>query len=177
MQLLLRRSQKEGALGIKFDLWAKFEVTEEEQELLSKYRVHHAILSEGDPPHDLKRAAKYAAGLGLLVYLLAFIFLARGALLLGVLAFAAATYFIYQQMREEIRVSDILDGRTFACRSVVTLMQKEATVSEMAVVFRRFLEAMKTWGGAEVMTCAPELAPGLVRELASWRRSGCLGSV
>jgi putative transposase len=27
------------------------------------------------------------------------------------------------------------------------------------------------------LTCAPELVPSLVRELASWRRSGCLESV
>jgi hypothetical protein len=30
---------------------------------------------------------------------------------------------------------------------------------------------------AEHLTCAPELDPGFRRELASWRRSGCLGSV
>ena len=39
MQLLLKRSQSEGSLGrITFDLWAKSEVTEEEQALLKRSR-------------------------------------------------------------------------------------------------------------------------------------------
>ncbi len=33
----------------------------------------------------------------------------------------------------------------------------------MAVVFRRFLEAMKTWGGAEVINIEPERDPTVRR--------------
>jgi len=50
------------------------------------------------------------------------------------------SFVIYQQIREQILVSDILAGRSFACHSVLTLMEKEKTVTERAVVFRRFLE-------------------------------------
>ncbi len=56
MQLLVKRGQSEGALGqVTFDLWAKFEVTEEEQTLLAKYNARNAILSEGNPWRDLRR--------------------------------------------------------------------------------------------------------------------------
>ncbi len=56
MQLLVKRGQSAGALGrITFDLWAKFEVTEEEQALLAKYNARNAILSEGNPWRDLRR--------------------------------------------------------------------------------------------------------------------------
>jgi hypothetical protein len=164
MQLLLQRSQSEGTLGrIKFALWAKFELAADEQALIDKYRASNAILSEGDRIRDLKRAALYGAGLAILGALL---FRALGlglpqAVLLGLLAFAAAACGIYQQIREEIRVSDILAGRSFSCRSVVTLMEKEKTVTDMAVVFRRFLEAMKDWGGKEIIDIAPDQEPVL----------------
>jgi hypothetical protein len=124
--------------------------------------VRKAILSEGNPQRDLIRAAKYGAGLGLLIAILAYPVLGVGpgtSLLLGVLAFVGATYVIYQQIREEIRVSDILTGRSFACRSVITLIEKERTITEMAVVFRHLLEAMKTWGEAEAIAIEPEQKP------------------
>jgi hypothetical protein len=160
MQLLLKRSQKEDVLKrIKFDLWAKFELTAEEQALIDKYQVSNAILDEGSTRRDVMRALKYAAGLGLLALLLMGVMRVSLGPGLMVLGFAALTYAIYQQIREQIRVSDILTGRTFVCRSVVTLMGKERTLTEMAVVFRRFLEAMKTWGGAEIIDIEPERPP------------------
>ncbi len=56
MQLLVKRGQSDGTLGrVTFDLWAKFEVTEEEQALLAKYNARNAILSEGNPWRDLRR--------------------------------------------------------------------------------------------------------------------------
>jgi hypothetical protein len=160
MQLLLKRSQKAGVGGrIKFDLWAKFELTAEEQALIDKYQVRNAILDEGNTRRDLIRAFKYAIGVGILALILldgVGVSLSPGLMVLG---FAALTYAIYQQIREQIRVSDILTGRTFTCRSVLTLMEKERTITQMAVVFRQFLEAMKTWGGAEVINIEPALAP------------------
>lgn len=163
MQLLLKRSQSAGSVGrITFDLWARIELSSEERELLTKYRAHNAILSEGDAQRDLTRAAKYGAGLGLLVAILAYPILGTGpgmSLSLGILAFAVLTYGIYQQIREEIRISDILSGRRFACRSVLALMAKERIVTTMAIEFRHFLEAMKTWGGAEAIDIEPEEKP------------------
>ena len=162
MQLLLKRSQSSDPGRVRFDLWAQFEVSDDEKALLDKYRARDAILSEGDAKRDLIRAAKYAAILAVLILFLAPAFLGTTlstAFGLGVLAFAVGTYGIYQQIREEIRVSDILTGRSFACRSVLTLMEKERTITEMAVVFRQFLEAMKNWGGAEAIAIEPEHKP------------------
>ena len=163
MQLLLKRAQYSDGLGfVRFKLWAKFELTGEEDELLTRYHARKAVLSEGDPQRDLIRSAKYAAGLALLAFVLLYAVQGTGlgrSLLIGLAAFAELTYCIYQQIREEIRVSDIIAGRHFACRSVLTLIEKERTVTEMAVVFRQFLEAMKTWGGAEAIDIEPAHKP------------------
>jgi hypothetical protein len=161
MQLLLKRSQYDtGAGRINFTLWAKFQLTKEEEELVVHYRVRMAVLSPGDPRRDLNRAMKYAALPALLVpILLSFLqpFLGFGmasittSLSAGIIAFIVLTYLIYQQIREEIRVDDILAGRSFKCKSVLTLIEKERTITEMAVIFRHLLEAMKTWGGTEAL--------------------------
>ncbi len=71
MQLLVKRGQSDGALGrVTFDLWAKFEVTEEEQALLAKYNARNAILSEGNPWRDLRRGLLLGAAAGFVAYLL-----------------------------------------------------------------------------------------------------------
>ena len=161
MQLLLKRNQSAGAMSRPtFKLWAQFELTEEEQALIDRYRVHRAVLSEGDPERDLTTSAKRAAVLAVMVTIVAVTQVSPyEALTWGLAAFAAGTYLIYQQIREEIRVSDLLTGRSFSCRSVMTLIEKERTVTDMAVVFRQFLEAMKTWGGAEVVQIEPREKP------------------
>lgn len=155
MQLLLKRSQSPGPLGrIKFDLWAKFELSPEEQALIDRYKVSGAVLSEGNTIRDLKRAGVYGALVGLLVG--AFVSFAAAPL-----AFAVATFAIYHKIRERITVKDILAGRLFACSSVITLLEKEDTISNMAGQFRRFLDVMKNWGGKEVIDIEPNQAPVL----------------
>jgi tetratricopeptide (TPR) repeat protein len=84
-----------------------------------------------------------------------------GTQLITLLVFVGSAYLFYHQFREEIRVSDILDGRHFACRSVVKLMLKEQEVAEMAHAFRHLLEAMKNWGGREIIELEPYKEPAL----------------
>jgi hypothetical protein len=164
MELLFRRGQSDDALGRpKFDLWAKFEITPAEEDLIHKYRMRRAILAVGDPRRDFFRALRYAVLLTIAVVIFceATQMYPHIIALFTVSAFVGGTYIIYQQIREEIRVSDILDGRPFACRSVVTLMEKEETVKHMAVAFRHLLEAMKNWGGTEIVEITPEHPPTL----------------
>jgi hypothetical protein len=164
MELLFRRGQSDDSWRRpKFDLWAKFEITPVEEDLILKYRVRNAILSEGDMRRDLFRALRYAALATAAVVLFAMItgMFPSVVLGLGILAYPVSTFIIYHQIREEIRVSDILDGRPFACRSVVTLMEKEETVKRMAVAFRHLLEALKNWGGSEIVEITPERPPTL----------------
>jgi hypothetical protein len=160
MQLLLKRGQCDTSPGfIQFDLWAKFELTSDEDALVKKYRVRNAILSEGDARRDINRAIRFAALPALLVAVIYPFFVSvslTADLFLGIAVFIILAYGIYQQIREEIRVSDIIDGRTFKCKSVVTLIEKERIINVMAGAFRDLLEAMKTWGGTEAIPTEPQ---------------------
>jgi tetratricopeptide (TPR) repeat protein len=75
--------------------------------------------------------------------------------------FAVGSFVIYQNIREQIRVRDILNGRFFACKSVVALIAKEQNIAEMANAFRHLLEAMKNWGGREIIELEPYKEPVL----------------
>ena len=55
MELLFRRDQTRGAFGrVKFKLWAKTELGDEETELVSRYRFDKAVLIAADQPKLLR---------------------------------------------------------------------------------------------------------------------------
>ena len=149
MNLAFRRSQKKTMWGYyRFELQARFDLTNDERQLVSKYSVENRILSEGDPLRDLKRAAWWAAAGALIVMVIDYVapfvtlyvapFVPLGGLrltglastiLLGLISFLALTWFIYHQLREEIRIQDMITGRFFNCRSVLRLVEKESSSS------------------------------------------------
>jgi hypothetical protein len=151
MQLLIRRGQTEGMLSPVFQLWARFELKEEELALLNKYKMGGAIITEGNTKHDLIKALIYGLILALLVSLIIGFLPVRLPIIvtfiLPLILFPLFAYFIYEKIREQIKVNDILDGRSFNCNSIGVLMEKEEKITETAVMFRQFLEAMKNWGG------------------------------
>jgi tetratricopeptide (TPR) repeat protein len=158
MQLLIQRGQRKIIILPIFDLWAKFELNLEEEALIDKYRVRKHILVEGKP---LQRWKAAIFGIIIAGVIAAIVHNFLGAQLITLLVFVGSAFLLYHQFREEIRVSDILDGRHFACRSVVKLMAQEQEVTEMAHAFRHLLEAMKNWGGREIIELAPYKAPAL----------------
>jgi hypothetical protein len=156
MQLMIQRGQRMIVIFPVFKLWAKFELNSEEEALIAKYRVRKYILVEGKYWQRFR-----AALLGIIV---AGLFAAVVQHTIDIQQFSLAvwaicSYLLYHQFREEIRVSDILDGRHFTCRSIVKLMLKEQEVAEMAHAFRHLLEAMKNWGGREIIELEPYKQP------------------
>jgi len=75
--------------------------------------------------------------------------------------FVASTWIIYEQLREAIRISDLLTGRNFKSRSVALLMRRERRMVGYAVAFTKLLEAMRTWEGTEIIQIGPEHEPAL----------------
>src|SRR4051812_5518710 len=134
MQLLLARGQHKDKFGRPvFDLVAKFELTNYENDLIRKYGSRDFILAEGDPQRDLLRAVKYTVVIAVVIGIFFFVKIDIVAgLFFGLVALAGGSYGLYHYLREEIRVGDMLAGRSFACRSVVTLMAKENSITEMA---------------------------------------------
>jgi tetratricopeptide (TPR) repeat protein len=158
MQLMIQRGQRIIIIFPFFDLWAKFELNSEEDALISKYRVRKYILVEGKPLQRLRAAIFGIIIAGLFAAIIQHIIDIQQ---FSLAAWALGSYLLYHQFREEIRVSDILDGRHFICRSVVKLMLKEQEVAEMAHAFRHLLEAMKNWGGREIIELEPYKQPML----------------
>lgn len=165
MQLLLEHAQK----GKVFSLWAKYELLEQEQKLVEQYNIRQVILVEGNPREEWSRARRMAGALAIVVYI-AGVFLAASQggngiqaflapLPLTILVFAVAVFVIRYKIRETIKVGDILSGRHFACRSIVTLLEKERQLSEIAQTFTQFLERLKYWEGREIIELAPDQPP------------------
>jgi hypothetical protein len=153
MQLLLSRKQSpHWTGGMQFSLWARFKLTAEEDALIRKYQVRNAIVSLGNTRRDIRLAALYALPVPLLVFLIfSNVYGFGGVWFITLVLYGAAVWAIYNQIREQIKISDIIEGRDFACRSVLLLLEKEEMLLDMAVRFRRFLEYMKTWGGREAV--------------------------
>lgn len=163
MQLLIQRGQGSSPFGRPiFHLWARFELTEEEQALIEKYRFRHFLLIEGNFYRDFMRSVRWAL-------LIAFVALVASSLavplgpvfIISGICFLIATVVIYLQIKEEIRIYELLDGRIFFCRSLVKLALKERLITVLAVIFRHYLEAMKTWGGREIVDIEADALPTL----------------
>jgi hypothetical protein len=159
MQLLLEHSQKEKV----FRLWAKYELSGQELTLVDRYNIRGTVLVEGNPREERERAVKMGGALGVVVFLLIFLmfgFMAlNAAITMALIVFAVGSLAIYKNIREKITVEDILNGRHFACQSIITLLEKKQQISKIAEDFTQFLEALKNWGGREVIEMAPGRAP------------------
>jgi hypothetical protein len=156
MQLLMEHSQR----GKVFSLWVKYELLGQEQTLVEKYNIKRTVLVEGNPRQERERAFKMGAALAVVVAGAMFPFSTPAdAAAFGLITLVVAPFVIYFRIRETIRVEDILNGRHFACRSIITLLNKKQQISEMAERFTHFLESLKNWGGREVVELAPDRPP------------------
>ena len=150
MNLLFKRAQTDGATGkVKFRLWAAAELDDDEQRIVKRYRFDDAVLIQVDVPNLLRNAAIVALATGLVVMLL----LLQMSLGMPIAAAAglAAGYFYYDRKRESVLVRDLINGRYFACNSVVELARKEAWVKDAVAVFRQVMETAKHWDGTETI--------------------------
>ena len=167
MNLLLNRDQNSAALftliplrlgsGVMFKLHAELELDDEEKELIRKYRFAKAPLVLSDPIDDLKMAFRPAVLLGLIAFGVLWMLMSFStAISLAMLVTIAMTVVYFKTMREQILVSDLLDGgRTFRCDSVVELVQKEAFLERISEYLRRVMESAKNWHDREIIPIKP----------------------
>lgn len=157
MELLFKRDQTPGKLArVHFMLWGKLEVGEDEQALISRYRIDEAMLIESDDSEVLRKS----------IWIGGFVFLFVTALLaqmlggtMGFLGGAAAGvgagYWYMNEKRETVFVKDLLHGRNFKCDSVIALAKKEVWLQGACAVFRQVMESAKHWDGVERHTIDP----------------------
>lgn len=174
MNLLLERRQKPGTAtlvplqfggGPLFQLWMQAEFTNEEAELLRKYRLDEALLIAADRLATLQRSFRTALIVGFVAWWLLVLFLSwmvTTSLTMLLIIILTAVY--YNELREHIYVRDLVHGRTFRCFSIVELVQKEAYLTGIAAYLRQVLETAKHWDGRETVP-VPVLTPQEAREL------------
>ena len=165
MQLLIQRGQRTTAIlnNNRFTLWAKYELTQNEVELVRKYDIYDTILVEGKP-RELRRAAIWAIIPTFIILMLFTLALPaefhqpQSIIAVALLVYPLSVFLIYNQIRQLVKVSDLLDGRTFPCKSVVGLLVKEKEITDMSLAFRHLLEALKNWRAREIVKLEPYVA-------------------
>src|SRR3954469_5372000 len=127
LQLLLHPSTTQRLTGnFRYKLWVKFEVTAEERSLITKYSVQRTILWRGRALRDFARAVLWGTIPALIISGFLVNHLERRAwqglaVVIPLIVWNFIVWVIYHQIREEVRVSDVLVGRVFSSPSVVAL--------------------------------------------------------
>lgn len=159
MQLLFKRYQSKNLFGrTVFKLWAKAACDMDEQDVARKYGLNDAMMIHVDQPGLLRDCIvfgliAFAAATGLLA---SFFWREIGLGWIGVCGVAAVigafvAFLLYHKLRETVLVSDLMYGRTFVCKSVVELAQKEEWLRRLTGSFKNTMEASKAWGGEQVI--------------------------
>jgi hypothetical protein len=135
-----------------FVINARMECTNEEQSLMSKYFLQDVVLTPGNVRRDVWRSAGFALVATILLYFL----LIHRINVLPVLIFFVLWFLIYHQIREEVRVNDLLVGRNFKASSLVELLVREQRIRKMSGVFAIVMEQARTWHEPEVIPVEPK---------------------
>jgi len=165
MDLLFRRSQTGDAqksplpfsLGApSFKLWAKVELTPDEQRILTHYRFDKALLIEATQPELIKQAGMAGFGAFLLSYLvLASISSSEAMLVLSFILGCVAGYIYFDKNRDSVWVRDLIAGRYFTCPSIIELARKEAWLEAIVGYLRQVMKSAETWDGVETIPVKP----------------------
>ncbi len=142
--------------GVMFTLWAKADLSEEEQYLVNHYRFSDAILIEGDMFEELRKAFRVSLFLGMPFWLVVMLFTSwLNATVFTLFAVVLFTWYYYDRLRERIYVRDLINGRVFKCHSIVELVQKEAYLQFILSYLRQVLETAKHWDEQETIEILP----------------------
>lgn len=150
MDLLFKREQTSGTFfAVIFRLWGKVELDEEEQALVSRYRLNEAVLIASEQENLIRQAAIAGAGVSAIVGIVFYWLFGFFGVVLGILVGLGFGYYYFHEKRETIRVKDLLHGRYFRCHSIVELARKEAHLTGTVSYLRQIIESAKHWDGTE----------------------------
>lgn len=151
MELLFNWEQTPGKLSrVRFKLWSKIELNEDENAVVERYKFDKAVLIEALQPGLIRQTGIFATLIFVVVFgLLTNIWSFGVGFFMGVIAAAGFAYWYINEKRETILVSDLLHGRHFTCDSVIDLARKEAWLNTIVSFLRQVMESAKHWDGTE----------------------------
>src|SRR4051812_15640134 len=130
MQLVMRRfrfSAQEG-MWYNFRINARMVVSYNEEDIITKYKLRGVSITEGNRWRDARKAMLMVIPIAVFVWYVVALHptsrwwsISEQMVIVGVI-FAICSYFIYHQIREEVRVNDLLTGRDFKARSFIGLL-------------------------------------------------------
>jgi hypothetical protein len=135
MELLLKRNEKPGVFGTRYDLFAKLELQPEEAALIRKATPEKTFLWQPDPvsvQRQWRRCLIPGGFLAFITGLLAAIFHPILFVPVAAIAWIPLTKLVFNQRREGITVSDLMTGRTIHCQRMDELLVKENEIREKA---------------------------------------------
>ena len=71
-------------------------------------------------------------------------------------SYAIITWVIYEQIRDAIKIGDIVNGREFKHRSAILMMRRERRITGYAAAFIHLLELLKKGEGTDVVEIGEE---------------------
>lgn len=123
MKLLLRRDQRSGLLGkVTFTLTVRAELTDIEQQNISKYRLGDTMLYE--------RTTMVDGGSGLL---------------------GLASRLAFRMTNLSVSVNDLSVGKRIDCKDIMEMLAVQEQIKEAGANFKYVLEAAAAFGGEEVL--------------------------
>jgi hypothetical protein len=160
VDLLLKRNEVSGAMGTRYDLFAKLELTPDELARMRKAQPDKYILWKDDGRQSQMR------------WRLCLIPGVIGAIILGMIAGAMISMFIglpvmliawfpltklfFNRVRPFVTVADLITGRTIPSKTLDEMYMKEHDISEKVKSYCNNLEGMHALGNEQRISLKPE---------------------
>jgi hypothetical protein len=153
MELLLKRNEKPGTFGTRYDLFAKLELNPDELAFLRKATPNKTYIVEDDDGRNNFRwilmlipsgIAALIAGIITMFYIHLFL-----ALPIMIITWLALRRFLFNQVSGDVTVGDIIRGRTIHCKSLDELLFKEEDIREKIIRYCKNLEARHSLGDVQ----------------------------
>ena len=153
MELLLKRDEKQGTFGTRYDLFAKLELNQEELARFRKARPNKTRIIEDEIGRNYFRwllmlipAIVAALIVGVILVLVTNPIL---GILVGIFAILPFRRLLFNQVSGNVTVGDIITGRTIHCKSLDELLVKEEEIREKIIRYCKNLEAMHSLGDVQ----------------------------
>jgi hypothetical protein len=155
MELLLKRNEKPGTFGTRYDLFAKLELKPEELARIRKAKPDKTYIwmPEGKEAFKEGRSSRIK-GLLLAIFAGVVAMIVAGGnpmwfWIVALVSFFPLSKLAFNQTRKGITVSDIITGRTIQCKSIDELYEKENTIKEKIQNYCQYMEGMGSLGNEQ----------------------------